>query len=66
MRATGGDACLAAMSAEAVSATDAAAAVVAETVEIAVEQTVEGKKDRLKTWYGSERPCVGRKEKRQV
>jgi len=48
------------MSAEAVSETDAAAAVVAETaVEIAAEQTVEGKKDRLKTWYGSERPCVG-------
>jgi hypothetical protein len=61
MHATGGDACLAAMSAEAVSATDAAA-VVAETVEIVAERTVEGKKDRLKTWYGSERPCVERKE----
>ena len=48
------------MSAEVASA-DAAAAVVAETavaVEIAAERTVEGTKDRLKTWYGSERPCV--------
>lgn len=50
-----------AMSAEAVFEADAVA-VVAETavaVEIAVERTVEGRKDRLKTWYGSERPCVG-------
>jgi hypothetical protein len=50
-----------AMSAEAVSATDVVA-VVAETAvaaEIAAERTVEGRKDRLKTWYGSERPCVG-------
>jgi hypothetical protein len=57
---TGGGACRVAMSAEAVSASDAA--VVAETavaVEIAAERTVEGRKDRLKTWYGSERPCVG-------
>ena len=60
VRATGGGACQAAMSAEVASA-DAAAAVVAETavaVEIAAERTVEGTKDRLKTWYGSERPCV--------
>lgn len=50
-----------AMSAEAVFVADAVA-VVAETavaVEIAAERTVEGRKDRLKTWYGSERPCVG-------
>lgn len=50
-----------AMSAEAVFEADAVA-VVAETavaVEIAAERTVEGRKDRLKTWYGSERPCVG-------
>jgi hypothetical protein len=57
---TGEGACRVAMSAEAVSGD--AAAVVAETavaVEIAAERTVEGRKDRLKTWYGSERPCVG-------
>ena len=61
MRGTGGGACRVAMSAEAVFVADAVA-VVAETavaVEIAVERTVEGRKDRLKTWYGSERPCVG-------
>jgi hypothetical protein len=62
VRATGGGACPGAMLAEAASGTDAAvaAAVVAETaaaVEIAAER--KGRKDRLKTWYGSERPCVG-------
>ncbi len=52
------------MSAEAVSAAGAVAVVaeiaVAVVVEIAAERTVEeGTKARLKTWYGSERPCVG-------
>ena len=46
-----------AMSAEVVSA-DAVAAETVVAVEIAAERTVEGTKDRLKTWYGSERPCV--------
>lgn len=65
MHATGGGACRLAMSAEAVSADAAAVAAeiaVAVVVEIAAERTVEGTKARLKTWYGSERPCVGERK----
>jgi hypothetical protein len=49
------------MLAEAVSA-DAVVAEIAVAVEIAAEQTEESTKARLKTWYGSERPCVGERK----